>query len=56
MTGLVALALVVAHYGPNTTSVEPIAPLFVTGLGMGAVFAPLFPSTLVPPHKGLRSP
>ncbi|WP_235619273.1 MFS transporter [Embleya scabrispora] len=40
--GLTALAVVVAHYGSHTTGAALIAPLFVAGIGMGAVFAPLF--------------
>ncbi|MFJ8747110.1 MFS transporter [Embleya sp. NPDC127516] len=42
VSGLIALAAVVTHYGSDTTGVNLIAPLFVAGLGMGAVFAPLF--------------
>ncbi|MGW1997435.1 MFS transporter [Embleya sp. NPDC001921] len=42
VSGLIALAAVVTHYGSDTTGVHLIAPLFVSGLGMGAVFAPLF--------------
>lgn len=40
MAGLIGLAVVVTHYGQDTASVDLIAPLFVAGLGMGAVFAP----------------
>ncbi|MET7302249.1 MFS transporter [Embleya sp. NPDC005575] len=42
MAGLIALAAVVTHYGSDTTSIDLIGPLFIAGLGMGAVFAPLF--------------
>jgi EmrB/QacA subfamily drug resistance transporter len=42
IVGLLSLAAVVTHYGRDTTSLTLVAPLFVVGLGMGGVFAPLF--------------
>lgn len=44
--GTVISALLVHSYGATTTSVTLIAPLLVSGMGMGLIFGPIFGSVL----------
>jgi EmrB/QacA subfamily drug resistance transporter len=44
--GTVISALLVHSYGATTTSVTLIAPLFVSGMGMGLIFGPIFGTVL----------
>jgi EmrB/QacA subfamily drug resistance transporter len=44
--GTVVSALLVHAYGATTTSVTLIAPLLISGLGMGLIFGPIFGTVL----------
>ncbi|MVO90435.1 MFS transporter [Streptomyces sp. p1417] len=56
VTGALFFVLVSGHYGPDISSWHMVAPLFVFGLGMGAVVAPVVDFALTDvPHKDAGS-